>query len=152
MLLSLDDEVSEDSDIENEEEEIDLHDKDDEDENEEFDNRPVDNIDYDSEENEVEFEDEGEGEGIHCFHKYYSLSNTDFFVGTRKLQLADFIDKEAELSESEWGSADEDEKDLDALEIEEGDEEQFNEKKLRQDLEKIHMRRMLDDDQREVQF
>lgn len=72
------------------------------------------------------------------------------FLDVNMLKPADFFEKEAELSESEWGSADEDEKDLDDYEVEDGDTEKFNEKKLRTDLEKIHMRRMLDDDQREV--
>lgn len=66
------------------------------------------------------------------------------------MRASDFFEEEAELSESEWGSADEDEKDLDDFEVEAGDTEKFDEKKLRSDLEKIHMRRMLDDDQREV--
>lgn len=64
--------------------------------------------------------------------------------------MADFFEAEAELSESEWGSADEDEKDLDTLEFEQGDTEKFDEKQLRTDLERIHMRRLLDDDTREV--
>lgn len=51
----------------------------------------------------------------------------------------DFLENEAELSESEWGSEDEDEKGLDVLEKEEGDEEKFDEDELRKDLEKIHM-------------
>lgn len=54
-------------------------------------------------------------------------------------KLADFVENEAELSESEWGSADEDEKDLDAWEEEQGDKEVFNEKKLRSELERIHV-------------
>lgn len=71
-------------------------------------------------------------------------------LGPVNSKAAQFLDEEAELTESEWGSADEDENDLDTFEVEAGDTEQFNEKKLRTDLEKIHMRRMLDEDQREV--
>lgn len=78
------------------------------------------------------------------------LSNILFLGGSVKLKLGDFFENEAELSESDWDSADEDEKDLDTLDMEAGDAEKFDEKKLRSDLEKIHMRRMLDDDQREV--
>ncbi|KAG5890226.1 hypothetical protein JTB14_028767 [Gonioctena quinquepunctata] len=125
------------SDEEEEEEAINLHDQVDEDEEEEGINLheddedeediPADNIGYDSEENEVEYVND-------------------------KGKAADFFDKEAELSESEWGSADEDEKDLDTMEFEQGDTEKFDEKKMRSDLEKIHMRRMLDDDTREVKL
>lgn len=49
-----------------------------------------------------------------------------------------FFDAEAELSESEWGSEDEDEKGLDELEMEDGDDEHFNERKLQKELGKIH--------------
>lgn len=55
------------------------------------------------------------------------------------MKVSDFVENEAELSESEWGSADEDEQDLDKFEIELGDEEKFDENKVRNDLEKIHM-------------
>jgi hypothetical protein len=51
----------------------------------------------------------------------------------------DFLDKEAELSESEWESADEDEKGLDDLEFEQGDKETFNENEVRSELERIQM-------------
>ncbi|EFA06121.1 hypothetical protein TcasGA2_TC008964 [Tribolium castaneum] len=67
-------------------------------------------------------------------------------------KLGDFLDQEAELSESEWGSADEDEKGLDELDFEEGDEDKFNEKKIRTEIERIHMRQMLDEDNREVKI
>lgn len=56
-----------------------------------------------------------------------------------QIKIADFVEAEAELSESEWGSADEDEKDLDQLEFEAGDEEKFDQEKMKADLEKIHM-------------
>lgn len=78
------------------------------------------------------------------------LNISDLFLGAVTLKPSDFFDEEAELSESEWGSADEDEKDLDALEMELGDTEKYDEKQLRTDLEKIHMRRILDEDQKEV--
>ncbi|CAG9860448.1 unnamed protein product [Phyllotreta striolata] len=86
-------------------------------------------INYDSEENEVDYAEETE---------------------KKPLKAKDFFEDEAELSESEWGSDDEDEKDLDVLEFEQGDKDQFDNKKLRMDLEKIHMRRILDDDTREL--
>lgn len=86
-------------------------------------------IDYDSEENEVE-------------------------VVMNKKEVAkvanNFVDNEAELSESEWGSADEDEKDMDKYDIELGDEENFDQAKLKKELEQIHMRNILNDDAKNI--
>ncbi|XP_065091080.1 claspin [Ochlerotatus camptorhynchus] len=86
-------------------------------------------VDYDSEENEIEV----------------VLTKKD----KQKVASA-FVENEAELSESEWGSADEDEKDLDRYDIELGDEEEFDQGKLQHELEKIHLRRMLEQDKKEV--
>lgn len=86
-------------------------------------------VDYDSEENEVEV----------------VMTKKD----KQKVASA-FVENEAELSESEWGSADEDEKDLDRYDIELGDEEQFDQGKLQHELERIHLRRMLEQDKKEV--
>ncbi|CAH0551255.1 unnamed protein product [Brassicogethes aeneus] len=121
---------TDDEDEDADEEQIDLHDEDDEME-EETDR----NVDYDSEENEIEITNEDDDERDHVVYK-----------------PSEFFDKEAELSESEWGSADEDEKELDKFEAELGDKEKFNQEKLKKDLEKIHMRRMLDDDTREIKL
>lgn len=76
----------------------------------------ADDVRYDSEENEIEMDTKPSG-----------------------LKLNDFFEDEAELSESEWGSEDEDERGLDALDEEKGDEENFDENELRSDLERIHM-------------
>ncbi|KAH8371523.1 hypothetical protein KR093_007843 [Drosophila rubida] len=86
-------------------------------------------VDYDSEENEV----------------VVQMTKKD-----RKLRAANFVEKEAELSESEWGSADEDEKNMDSYDIELGDEDEFDKEKLRHELGQIHARKMLDQDIREV--
>ncbi|EDV50912.1 claspin [Drosophila erecta] len=101
---------------------------------EESDGEPVEDIpetfvDYDSEENEIVVE----------------MTKKD-----RKLRAANFVDKEAELSESEWGSADEDEKNMDQYDIELGDDDQFDREKLRHELGQIHARKMMDQDIREV--
>ncbi|XP_052903253.1 claspin-like [Anopheles moucheti] len=87
-------------------------------------------VDYDSEENEVEVR----------------LTKKE-----KELITAKFVENEAELSESEWGSADEDEKGLDRYDVEMGDEEQYDQQQLQEELEKIHNRRMLDQDDRELE-
>ncbi|KAJ4448178.1 hypothetical protein ANN_10191 [Periplaneta americana] len=87
-------------------------------------------VDYDSEENEI----------IKPAHE------------PKKRSAAEFFEDEAELSESEWGSEDEDEQDLDTLEFEEGDAENLDQRKVKAQLDKIHMRRLLDEDRREVRM
>ncbi|XP_076639123.1 uncharacterized protein LOC143351482 [Colletes latitarsis] len=85
-------------------------------------------IDYDSEENEV----------------VVSKKNI-------KQYAANFLENEAELSESDCDvSADEDEKDLDKLELEEVDDEDIDESEVKRQLGKFHMRQVLDEDQKEV--
>ena len=86
-------------------------------------------VDYDSEENEVEVK----------------MNTKD-----RIKAAGAYFENEAELSESEWGSADEDEKDLDKFDIELGDEDQFDQNKLREEVGRIHARKVLDDDIKKV--
>lgn len=129
----IDDESSEE-----EEEETDLQDRD------EVDDEEVDNIGYDSEENEIDLNAEGIFNTFLILHSIIfdlKIIDTGTFVGKKqeKLKLADFLEAEAELSESEWGSEDEDEKDLDQMEFEMGDKDKFDEEKVKSDLEKIHM-------------
>lgn len=54
-------------------------------------------------------------------------------------KASEYFENEAELSESEWGSGDEDEKDLDKFEFELGDEDEFDKEKLKHDLERIRL-------------
>ncbi|KAF7279020.1 hypothetical protein GWI33_007661 [Rhynchophorus ferrugineus] len=129
LQFSDDDDSDDDDDNQINDEEINLHDEDSEDTR----GASTDNIGYDSEENEIDLNEE----------------NTK---KPGKMRMADFLEAEAELSESEWGSEDEDEKGLDELEFEAGDTEKFDEDKMKEDLEKIHMRRILDDDTREVKM
>lgn len=86
-------------------------------------------VDYDSEENEIEVKMKKK-EIIKVANKYF--------------------EQEAELSESEWGSADEDEKGLDKYDIELGDEDHFDQNELQEEVGRIHARKVLDDDIKNV--
>ncbi|XP_063895945.1 claspin [Helicoverpa armigera] len=90
-------------------------------------------VEYDSEENEIEVKAD---------------------KPKKKRKVTDFFEQEAELtSEDEWvGSGDEDEKGLDRMEREAGDDEVFHQGKLRRELGQIHMRDVLDQDKREVRI
>ncbi|XP_018378572.1 PREDICTED: claspin [Trachymyrmex cornetzi] len=87
-------------------------------------------VDYDSEENEI-----------------IIVPEKDI-----KKVAASFVEEEAELSESDWDSADEDEKNLDKLEFEEADDEHIDEHEVKDQLEKIHIKQILDEDKREVRL
>jgi len=64
----------------------------------------------------------------------------------------EFVENEAELSGSEEGSGDEDERGLDELDIEEADAEEIDEENLRDELGRAHLRHLLDEDQRDVRY
>ncbi|EGI66709.1 Claspin [Acromyrmex echinatior] len=87
-------------------------------------------VDYDSEENEI-----------------IIVPEKDI-----KKVAASFVEEEAELSESDWDSADEDEKNLDKLEFEEADDEHIDEHEVKDQLEKIHIKQLLDEDKRDVRL
>ncbi|XP_018349908.1 PREDICTED: claspin-like [Trachymyrmex septentrionalis] len=87
-------------------------------------------VDYDSEENEI-----------------IIVPEKDI-----KKVAASFVEEEAELSESDWDSADEDEKNLDNLEFEEADDEHIDEHEVKDQLEKIHIKQLLDEDKRDVRL
>ncbi|XP_012147720.2 uncharacterized protein LOC100875012 isoform X1 [Megachile rotundata] len=87
-------------------------------------------IDYDSEENEV----------------VVSKKNI-------KQYATKFLEEEAELSESDCDvSADEDEEELDKLELEEADDEEIDESKVKDQLEQLHVKQILHEDQKEVRM
>ena len=71
-----------------------------------------------------------------------------------EIEAADFLEKEAELSDEEdWqGSDDEDEKGLDQLEMDEADKEDIDQDAVREQLVKNHMQKMLDEDRRDVRI
>lgn len=57
-----------------------------------------------------------------------------------KKKASEFVENEAELSESEWGSDDEDEKDLDKYEMNDlVDDNEFDKDKLHSELERIRL-------------
>lgn len=57
----------------------------------------------------------------------------------REHAVAEFFEDEAELSESEWDSADEDEQGLDTMELEDGDAEVLDQHKVKEQLDRIYM-------------
>ncbi|XP_074018031.1 claspin isoform X2 [Numenius arquata] len=71
----------------------------------------------------------------------------------KKLKLQDFMEDEAELSGSDVGSEDEyDGEDLNEYEEEMIDEELPNEMELENQIQKFHMKAMLDDDKRQLRL
>ncbi|NXF31221.1 CLSPN protein, partial [Nyctibius bracteatus] len=71
----------------------------------------------------------------------------------KKLKLRDFLEDEAELSGSDVGSEDEyDGEDLNEYEEEINDEELPNEVELENQIQKLHMSAMLDDDKRQLRL
>ncbi|KAK9310150.1 hypothetical protein QLX08_000435 [Tetragonisca angustula] len=98
--------------------------------------------------------DEAEEEDDEKFIDYDSEEN-EVIVPKREIKqyAAKFLEEEAELSESDCDvSADEDEQDLDKLELEDGDNEEIDEAKVKNQLGKLHMKQILDEDKREVRM
>ncbi|XP_039314094.1 claspin isoform X2 [Solenopsis invicta] len=123
--------------------------------------RLVKRLNSDSEEENSQFSDEEDvteddldGEEAEEYVDYDSEENEVVVVPKKDIKkvAAGFLEEEAELSESDWDSADEDEKDLDKMEFEEADDEDIDEHKVKDQLEKIHMKQILDEDKREVRL
>jgi hypothetical protein len=64
----------------------------------------------------------------------------------------EFVDNEAELSGSDIGSDDEDERGLDRLDVEAGDLDDVDEEAVRDEVGRLHHRQVLDEDRREVRL
>jgi len=122
----------------------------------------------DSEEEEEEQEQEQQEKNTHSYDEEndnadnenaeqyidYDSEENEIIVPEKNIKkiAAEFLEEEAELSGSDCNSADEDEKDSDNLEFEEGDNEHIDEHKVKDELGKIHMRQMLDEDKRKVRL
>lgn len=119
-------------------------------------NRPVKRLNLsDSEEENTESSDEENDDKEAEEYIDYDSEENEVVVAPKKDMkeiVAGFLEEEAELSESDWDSADEDEKGLDKLEFEEADNEHLDEDEVKNQLEKIHMRQILDEDKREVRM
>ena len=94
-------------------------------------------VEYDSDENIVERPKEPEFKG---------------FKSKKGGLRREFLEREAELSGSDADSGDEDEKGLDRMELEEGDLDDLDEDEVREQVEKIHQKQILDQDQREIKL
>lgn len=74
--------------------------------------------------------------------------------GEKRMRASDFVENEAELSDSEWGSEDEDERGLDKEEdiglVK--DDDNFDGDQLRDEVGRIHMRQMVNEDNRELKY
>ncbi|KAL6589979.1 hypothetical protein ACP70R_050177 [Stipagrostis hirtigluma subsp. patula] len=103
-----------------------------------------DNVGEDPEEDNDEEEDDLDGE--------LDYNSEEEIVDYKKTKPTEFFENEAELSESEWGSEDENEKDMDYMEKEAGDEDDIDQDRLKEELGRIHMRHLMDDDQKDVRY
>lgn len=117
------------------------------------DNDTKENVNPSSELSEDEEEEMVEDEEVETFLDYDSEENEVEVKLNKKERIKaanDYFENEADFSGSEWGSADEDEKEMDKLMEEMGDEDQFDQDQLKEEVGRIHMRKMLDDDMKNV--
>lgn len=115
-------------------------------------------LDDDSEGEEEEEEDDDEEppqiEELEEYKSFLTAGQSHHPEKKKRMRATDFIEKEAELSDSEWGSEDEDERGLDAIEdiglVK--DDDNFDGEQLRDEVGRIHMRQMANEDNRELKY
>ena len=146
MLIFVDDEDTDDEDKEIEkDEEVGSEDEDDDENSEKEVNEEMDEDEgEDGDSNDKEY-DENEEEIVKPKFKPIMSTKTGMI---RK----EFVDGEAELSGSEIGSADEDERGMDDYEDDGADAEVFDEESMKDQVGRMHLKQLLDDDQREIRL
>lgn len=96
-------------------------------------------IEYDSDENEVTKRCLTVNMNFFPMYNFYLQIEVNLKKEDVRKKVSDFFEDEAELSESEWGSEDEDEKHLNRYEAELGDADRFDKTKLKGELERIRL-------------
>ncbi|ODM95981.1 Claspin [Orchesella cincta] len=100
---------------------------------------------------EAELSENEEAEEIETLPVEKPKTHGAFFTKDGRLKRK-FVEDEAELSGSEEGSDDEDERGLNHYEMEEGDDEEFDENIVKNQAERAHLKQLLDDDDRRIRF